>query len=109
MDLHYASEQFGNAVHELAVNPARIKERLARACLESIHYASSSSTNVSPDLNRAIAEVQARVTTLPNGEHGSIVDAIEAMTEDEASDVARQICEIELRLDSEATDLSSSR
>jgi len=109
VEIHYACEQFGNAVHELAVNPGRIKERLIRACVDHVHHASSLSANVSPDLNGAIADVQPRATTLPGGEPGSITFAIEAVTEDEASDVANQICEIAMRLDAEAIDLASIR
>ena len=99
MSITYGQEKFSTAVHTLATNPGRIRERLAAAWIYSLN-------NVDPDRDlpsQLQADFRAQATKIrsgtPTGQEGTIRAFTDTLSEDEAMERAAWIVATAYELD----------
>jgi len=98
----YASEKFGAGVLTLAEAPGRIKERLLDAYLSQVMRAHPPDAGLSAEITKRINDLDARMTRVSEpAPNGTIAATVDAMTEEEASELAREIVELSWAIDHE--------
>jgi hypothetical protein len=93
----YAKEKLSAATHELVIGRGRVKDRLLRACSEGIFRVPLG--HLPPDLEAELKRIRAALTAVParNSDDGPIVATLDAMSEDDAVNIARDIEALEYR------------
>jgi hypothetical protein len=93
-DLGYAHERFSVGVLILATHAGRIQERLIEAWTSQITYGATLMDGTGPkfpdDLSAEVAALGTRMTS-----EGSVQATVDAMTADDASEIARQIVHLD--------------
>ena len=83
----------------ILVGPGEMRERLRYADNYEVVHAYDNRERVPPDIKQALESLHQRMTTVePNGEEGRIAATVNAMTDDEAADVAREIVNLTYRM-----------
>jgi hypothetical protein len=107
-DLHYTRGKLGAAVTKLAVGRGRIKERLANCALELAQV--NKDVFSMPGIYREAPAYWERVWTAVTSaktfdpKMGLYATSIDAMTEDEAADVAQAIVSLDSMLSTAGSD-----
>jgi hypothetical protein len=96
----YLHEKFHTGLTILAEGHDRIKERLYNAYISQLNRGEARENDLPDDLRVKIDAFHARMTANndPTGEFGDIRATVDAMTEDEAVDMAREVVQIEYEL-----------
>jgi hypothetical protein len=89
-ELIYAIEKFHNVVHALAVHPGEIKERLRQAYSE-LHAVDR---NRPIEIAEDVTWIFSRFRIVKDAEEGSATASVQAMTEDEAMELADKMWEV---------------
>jgi len=107
-DLGYASEKTGVAVHLLATSHGTLQQRLLKAWTEQGHYAlpmglGQGGIPMSDDLIRKLEALNERMSSRParTDDEGTFAATILSFTDEEASEAAEDLCEINLEIQSE--------
>lgn len=91
MGIGYGWEKAMVAVHGMAASPESIQDRIASAYVGSL-IRINPEHHLPPDLRPVFAEIRTALTSTPAlGNEGSVIASAQAMTRDEATDIARKI------------------
>jgi hypothetical protein len=100
-DLNYAHEKFGAAIRLLALDDQRLRGRLVKACAEALHF-NPDAEHAGPEMDEALADLlrdfRERITSI-SGPEGAVTATISSLTDEEVSEVARTLLDLEYRLD----------
>jgi hypothetical protein len=102
MTLGYAIEKFGVAVNGMAVGLPRLQDRLAHAYGDSIMHGISDARHfdyLPPDMMERLTALEARMTSgTPTYGEGSIRATTDAMSDEEAQEIAQTIVDLDWEL-----------
>ena len=91
MSLHYAYEKLDSAIHTLATNPYEIKSRLHGAW-SHMSTLSTESHNLTQSMIDKFSTIEKRLTSATiYGDKDIIQESIDKMTNEEASEIAKDI------------------
>lgn len=98
-DLSYAHEKYSVAVNIMATSDKTLRERLYDAFVSSAHLAYTEHGGLGPaadpETQERLKSFHQRMTSTPAvGDEGTIAATINAMTDEEVQDAARELVEV---------------
>jgi hypothetical protein len=109
-DLRYASEKLGASVHILATTHGTLQERLLKAWMSQGHHAlpmgpGQAGVPMSNDLIQRLEDFNDRMSCRPAvGDEGTFAATILAFSDEEASEAARELTELDFLVNAELRD-----